>query len=78
MVSLKNGVSDLGGLPIARVVLEISWSDVSFNGGSGRSEVPEFEVLFSGGSGGSALNITAFGLAILTICLLYTSPSPRD
>ena len=51
MVSLKNGVSDRGGLSIARVVLEISWSDVSFDGGSG----------------GSALIITAFGLAILVI-----------
>ena len=51
MVSLKNGVSDLGGLSIARVVLEISWSVVSFDGGSA----------------GSALIITASGLAFLVI-----------
>ena len=51
MVSLKNGVSDQGGLSIARVVLEISWSEVSFDGGSA----------------GSALIITASGLAILVI-----------
>ena len=67
MVLLKNGVSDLGGLPMARVVLEISWSEVSFSGGSGRSGVLRLEVPFNGGSGGSARNITAFGLAILTI-----------
>ena len=67
VVSLKNGVSDLGGLPIARVVLEISWSDVSFSGGSGRSEVLGSDVSFNGGSGGSALIITALGLAILII-----------
>ena len=51
MVSLKNGVSDRGGLSIARVVLEISWSEVSLDGGSA----------------GSALIITALGLAILVI-----------
>ena len=67
MVSLKNGVSDLGGLPMARVVLEISWFDESSSGGSRRSEVPGSEVSFIGGSGGSALSITALGLASLTI-----------
>ena len=51
MVSLKNGVSDLGGRSIARVVLEISWP----------------EVLLEGGSTGSALIITASGLACLII-----------
>ena len=51
MVSLKNRVSDLGGLSIARVVLEISWSVVSFEGGSV----------------GSTLIITASGLACLVI-----------
>ena len=51
MVSLKNGVSDLGGLSIALVVLDISWSVVSLEGGSA----------------GSALIITASGLACLVI-----------
>ena len=51
MVSLKNGVSDLGGHSIARVVLEISWPKVSLEGGSA----------------GSARIITASGLACLII-----------
>ena len=51
MVSLKNGVSDLGGRSIARVVLEISWPEVSLERGSA----------------GSTLIITASGLACLII-----------
>ena len=53
MVSLKNGVSDLGGRSIARVVLEISWLEVSLERGSA----------------GSTLIITASGLACLIIGL---------
>ena len=51
MFSLKNGVSDLGGLSIALVVLEISWPEVSLKGESA----------------GSTLIITASGLACLVI-----------
>ena len=51
MVSLKNGVSDRGGRPIARMVLEVSLLEVSL----------------IGRSMGSALIITASGLACLII-----------
>ena len=55
MVSLKNGVSDRGGLPMARGVLEISWSEVPLDGSSDR------------GSAGSTLIITVLGLATLVM-----------
>ena len=66
VVSLKKGVSDRGGLSIARVVLEISWSsfEVALYVESGRSTL---EVALYGESGGSTLIITALGLAILVI-----------
>ena len=51
MVALKNGVSERGGRPVARVVLEVSLIEVSL----------------VGKSTGSALIITAFGLACLII-----------
>ena len=53
MVSLKNGVSEQGGRPIARVVLEVSW----------------VEVLLVEGFAGSALIITTSGLACLIIAI---------
>ena len=68
VVSLKKGVSDRGGLSVARAVLEISWSVVTFEVasyvGSGGSAL---EVALYGESGGSTLIITALGLAILVI-----------